>query len=65
MLELLATYPPAVLGLSGTNAVDVNLVLATDGSLKATYAAATGGATSTTTITPDPGQAPIAAPSPS
>jgi hypothetical protein len=65
MLELLATYPPAVLGLSGSNAVDVNLVLASDGSLKATYSAAAGGATSATTITPDPGQVPIAAPSPS
>lgn len=64
MVELLATYPPAVLGLSGTNAVDVNLVLGSDGSLKATYAAANGGSTSATTITPEPGQAPIAAPSP-
>lgn len=65
MLELSASYPPAVLGLAGTNAVGVDLVLAGDGSLKATYAAATGDATSATTITPDPSQAPIAAPSPS
>ena len=65
MVELSATYPPAALGLAGTNAVSVNLVLAGDGSLKATYAAATGDATSTTTITPDPSQAPVVAPPPS
>ena len=64
-LELNASYPAAVLGLAGTTPVAVDLVLAGDGSLKATYTASGGTATSATTITPDPGQSPIAAPSPS
>ena len=56
MLELTASYPAAVVGLDGSSPVAVDLVLASDGSLKATYAASTGNATSATTITPDPGQ---------
>jgi hypothetical protein len=64
-LELTASYPAAVLGLAGSGSVAVDLVLAPDGSLKASYAATPGNATSTTTITPDPSQDPIAAPSPS
>ncbi len=63
-LELNATYPAAVLGLAGPP-VAVDLVLAGDGSLKATYTASGGTASSATTITPDPGQSPIVAPSPS
>lgn len=65
MLELTASYPAAVLGLAGSNSVAVDLVLANDGSLRATYAAATGTATSSTMITPDPSQDPIVVPSPS
>jgi hypothetical protein len=65
MLELTASYPAAVLGLAGSGSVAVDLVLAPDGSLKASYAETAGNATSVTTITPDPSQAPIAAPSPS
>jgi hypothetical protein len=65
MLELAASYPAAVLGLAGSNSVAVDLVLPSDGSLKATYAAATADATSSTTITPDPSQDPIVVPSPS
>ena len=65
MLELTASYPASVLGLAGSGSVAVDLVLAPDGSLKASYAATVGNATSTTTIMPDPSQAPIAAPSPS
>jgi len=65
MLELTASYPAAVLGLAGSGSVAVDLVVAPDGSLKASYAEAAGNATSTTTITPDPSQDPIAAPSPS
>jgi len=64
MLELTASYPAAVLGLAGSNSVAVDLVLPSDGSLQATYAAATGDATSSTTIKPDPGQDPIVVPSP-
>jgi hypothetical protein len=68
MVELTASYPAAVLGLAGTNTVAVDLVLAADGSLKATYATTAGSATaatSATTIAPDPSQAPIVVPSPS
>ena len=65
MLELTASYPAALLGLAGSNSVAVDLILPNDGSLKATYAAATGDATSSTTITPDPSQDPIVVPSPS
>jgi hypothetical protein len=65
MLDLTASYPAAVLGLAGSDSVAVDLVLPSDGSLKATYAAATGDATSSTTITPDPSQDPIVVPSPS
>jgi hypothetical protein len=65
MVELTASYPAAVLGLVGSNPVAVDLVLASDGSLKATYAGSNGDATSATTITPDPGQDPIPVPSPS
>jgi len=65
MLELTASYPAAVLGLAGSNSVAVDLVLPSDGSLQATYAAATGDATSSTTITPDRSQDPIVVPSPS
>jgi hypothetical protein len=64
-LELNASYPAAVLGLAGSAPVAVDLVLAADGSLTATYVATTGAATSTTTIKPDASQAPIIAPSPS
>jgi hypothetical protein len=64
-LDLSATYPAAVLGLAGSDGVPVQLHLASDGSLTARYSAATGSATSETTIKPDPEQAPIAAPSPS
>ena len=64
-LELNASYPAAVLGLAGSAPVAVDLVLAADGSLTATYAASTGTATSVTTIKPDASQAPIIAPSPS
>ena len=63
-VELTATYPAAVLGLAGAP-VAVDLVLAGDGSLKATYTASGGTASSTTMITPYPGQSPIVAPSPS
>jgi hypothetical protein len=65
MLELTASYPAAVLGLAGSSSVAVDLVLAPDGSLKASYAETAGNATSVTSITPNPSQAPIAAPSPS
>ncbi len=65
MLELTASYPAAVLGLAGGNSVAVDLVLPSDGSLKATYATTAGNATSSTTITPDPSQDPITVPSPS
>ena len=64
-LELNASYPAAVLGLAGSAPVAVDLVVAADGSLTATYSAPTGTATSTTTIKPDASQAPIIAPSPS
>jgi hypothetical protein len=64
-IELNASYPAAVLGLAGIGTVTVDLVLAGDGSLTATYAAPTGNATSTTTIKPDPSQDQIVAPSPS
>jgi hypothetical protein len=67
MVELTASYPAAVLGLAGTNTVAVDLVLASDSSLKATYATTAGSATaatSATTISPDPSQAPIVVPSP-
>jgi len=68
MVELTASYPAAILGLAGTNTVPVDLVLAGDGSLKATYTTPSSGgtsATSATTIAPDPSQAPIVIPSPS
>jgi hypothetical protein len=65
MLELTASYQAAVLGLAGSNSVAVDLVLPSDGSLKATYVAAAANATSSTTITPDPSQDPIVVPSPS
>ena len=67
MVELTASYPASVLGLAGTNTVAVDLVLAGDGSLKATYTTTAGSATaatSATTISPDPSQAPIVVPSP-
>lgn len=64
-LELSASYPAGVLGLAGNAPVAVDLVLAADGSLSATYTTPTGNATSATTIKPDPSQAPIVAPSPS
>jgi hypothetical protein len=65
MLELSASYPAAILGLAGNGQVAVDLVLAADGSLKATYTASTGNASSATTIKPDPSQDPIVVPSPS
>jgi len=65
MLEISASYPAAVLGLAGSGSVAVDLVVAADGSLKATYSATSSWATSTTTITPDPSQDPIVVPSPS
>lgn len=64
-LELTATYPAAVLGLAGGASVPVALTIASDGTLTAAYDAPTGGASSKTTISPNPGQGPIAAPSPS
>jgi hypothetical protein len=64
-LEATASYPASVLGLAGSGTVAVDLVLAPDGSLKASYASTPDNATSTTTISPDASQAPIAAPSPS
>jgi len=67
MVELTASYPAELLGLAGTNTVPVDLVLATDGSLKATYTTTAGSstaATSATTISPDPSQTPIVVPSP-
>ncbi len=65
VLELMASYPAAALGLAGSASVAVDLVLAADGSLTARYAAPTSNADSLTRITPDTGQAPIAAPAPS
>ena len=62
--DLTATYPAAALGLAGSGTVPVQIHLAADGSLTATYSAPTGSATSTTTITPQPDQAAIVAPSP-
>jgi hypothetical protein len=64
-LELRADYPPAALGLTGTKPVAVSLILAPDGSLRATYAVplGAGSASSVTTLTPAPGQEPIVAPS--
>ena len=64
-LELSASYPPAVFGLAGSSPIAVDLMLAADGSLSATYADPSGGGTSTTTIKPDPTQPAIVAPSPS
>ena len=64
-IELTASYPAAALGLAGSATVPVEMTIAADGTLTASYSAPTGNATSATTITPDPGQAPIVAPSPS
>ncbi len=64
-LELNATYPAADLGLAGSGSVPVALTIAADGTLTAAYDAPTGGASSKTTISPNPGQSPIAAPAPS
>jgi hypothetical protein len=64
-LELTASYPPAGLGLAGSSLIAVDLMLAADGSLSATYTDPGGGGTSTTTIKPDPSQPAIVAPSPS
>jgi hypothetical protein len=65
MIELSASYAAAVLGLAGNGQVAVDLLLSADGSLKATYTAPTGNATSATTIKPDPSQNPIVVPAPS
>jgi hypothetical protein len=64
-LELNATYPAAVLGLAGSGSVPVALTIAADGTLTAAYDAPAGSASSKTTISPNAGQGPIAAPSPS
>jgi len=64
-LELNASYPAAALGLAGGAPVAVDLVLAADGSLSATYTTPDGSASSATMIKPDPSQPAIVAPSPS
>jgi hypothetical protein len=64
-VDLTASYPAATLGLAGSGTVPVEITIATDGTLGASYSAPSGNATSVTTISPNPGQSPIAAPSPS
>lgn len=64
-LDFRAMYPAARLGLAGNGTVAVDIVLASDGSITATYTDPAGSATSTTILTPDPAQVPIVAPSPS
>ncbi len=63
-LELRATYPPEALGLPSGTPVTVELLVGPEGSVVATYSSTTAGgrATSTTSLRPSPGQAPIAAP---
>lgn len=65
-LVLQATYPPKGLGLTGTAAVVVEIDIAPDGTVTATYAmaAATGPATSVTVLSPATGLDPIYVPSP-
>jgi len=63
-LDMSATYPAAVLGLAGSGSVPVTLTIAPDGTLTAAYDAPTGSASSKTTISPNPGQSPVPAPSP-
>jgi hypothetical protein len=60
-----ATYPPAALGLSGSDPVRVTLTVASDRTITATYdTQVTGGtATSTTVLKPAAGQQAIIAPS--
>ncbi len=64
ILRLVATYPAAALGITGTDPVSVTLLIAGNGTLTATFTAATSGgeATSETTFRPDPDGAPIVAP---
>ena len=64
ILRLIATYPAAALGLTGSDPVSVTLLIAGNGTLTATFTAATSGgeATSETTFRPDPDGAPIVAP---
>ena len=59
-----ATYPPAALGLVGTNQITVILTIAADGSVGASYTVtlAAGPATSVTSLAPAPSQQPIVAP---
>ncbi|MGH2513334.1 MAG: hypothetical protein ACRDGQ_11665 [Candidatus Limnocylindrales bacterium] len=64
-LDFRAMYPAARLGLAGDGTVPVDIVLASDGSITATYTDPAGSANSTTILRPDPAQLPIAAPSPS
>ena len=63
-MTLVATYPASRLGLTGSDPVRVTLVLAADGSLRATYTTPTAGgsADSTTAFSPDPDTSPIVAP---
>jgi hypothetical protein len=65
-VSLKATYPASALGLAGTDPVTVELRVASDGSVGATYSvqSASGPATSETTLRPQPDQDPIVAPSP-
>ena len=65
-VRLKATYPASALGLAGADPVGVELSLAIDGTVTATYTVKAGGAqaTSRTILRPQPDQDPIVAPSP-
>ncbi len=60
-----ATFPPAALGLTGTDPTPVRLVVAPDGTVTAMYQTTVGSdaAASTSVFTPKSGLSPIAAPS--
>lgn len=60
-----ASYPPAALGLAGSKPVLVRLVVAPDHTVTMTYTTTVGqdAAATTSVFTPQPGLAPITAPS--
>lgn len=62
---LSASYPASALGLDGSDAVQVRIVVAADGTLDVTYTGTTkaGDAAVETRLTPNASQAPITAPS--
>jgi len=64
-IDLLATYPSAALGLTGSDPLEVGLTLRGDGSIVARYEAAlaTGTAIAETTMRPLADASPIPAPS--